>query len=64
MRPVKAAESPAGGINADDVGMAEGKRCYQMMQAHLSAATVSDANQQKIDTSDATRHFVPWLTGR
>jgi hypothetical protein len=54
----------AGPVIKGDVGMAEGKRCYQMMQAHLSAATVSDANQQNLDTSDATRHFVPWLTGR
>lgn len=50
----------AGPVIKGDVGMAEGKRCYQMMQAHLSAATMSDANQQKIEVS----HSVEWLTGR
>jgi hypothetical protein len=50
----------AGPIIKGDVGAAEGKRCYQMFQAHLNAASVTDSNQRKINAN----HVVSWLAGR
>lgn len=50
----------AGPIIKGDVGAAEGKRCYQMFQAHLTAASVTDSNQRKIHAN----HVVSWLAGR
>lgn len=50
----------AGPVIKGDAGMAEGKRCYQMFQAHLSQAQLSDTNQRRIQPA----HSVTWLAGR
>lgn len=50
----------AGPIIKGDVGAAEGKRCYQMFQAHFVEATQSDAVQREIKPT----HIVPWMAGR
>lgn len=50
----------AGPIIKGDVGAAEGKRCYQMFQAHLSAAILGDTDQRGVQLT----HVVPWLAGR
>lgn len=50
----------AGPIIKGEAGRAEGKRCAQMMQAYMSQARVSDANQNYKPAD----HQVAWLTGR
>lgn len=50
----------AGPIMKGDAGRAEGKRCYQMLQALLTQTIPSDANQRSIKPV----HSVPWLVGR
>ena len=50
----------AGPIIKGEAGRAEGKRCAQMMQAYISQARVSDANQNYKPVD----HQVTWLTGR
>ncbi|MBU0593360.1 MAG: hypothetical protein KKH74_06430 [Gammaproteobacteria bacterium] len=50
----------AGPILKGDVGAAESKRCAGMMQAYLSQASESDANQRLVKP----QHNVGWITGR
>ena len=50
----------AGPIIKGDQGAAEAKRCMAMMQAYLSKAIESDANQRKAMPS----HIVGWMSGR
>ena len=50
----------AGPILKGDVGAAEAKRCTQMMQAYLSQAETSDANQRNIKPNQ----IVGWMAGR
>ena len=50
----------AGPVMKGDVGAAEGKRCYQMFQAHLIKATTSDGVQRDIKP----QQVVPWIAGR
>lgn len=50
----------AGPIIKGDAGAAEGKRCYQMFQAHFVEATSSDAIQREVKP----RHIVPWMAAR
>ena len=50
----------AGPIIKGDAGATEAKRCLAMMNAYLSEARTSDANQQKQSVS----HYVPWLSVR
>lgn len=50
----------AGPIIKGDQGAAEGKRCYQMFQAHFVEATQSDAVQRQIKP----QHIVTWMAGR
>ena len=50
----------AGPIIKGDVGAAEGKRCYQMFQAHFVEATQSDSVQRSIHP----QQIVPWMSGR
>ncbi|MFJ1253423.1 hypothetical protein [Cupriavidus sp. CuC1] len=50
----------AGPIIKGDAGAAEAKRCAAMMQAWLSKAVESDANQRRI----APAHTVGWISGR
>lgn len=50
----------AGPIIKGDMGAAEGKRCYQMFQAHYIEATQSDAVQRQIKPM----HVVSWMAGR
>jgi len=50
----------AGPVIKGDAGMAEGKRCYQMFQAHLAQAQLSDTNQRRIQPA----HVVTWISGR
>lgn len=50
----------AGPIMKGDVGMAEGKRCYQMLQVLLTQATSIDTNQRQVKPVQV----VPWLAGR
>ena len=50
----------AGVILKGDVGAAEAKRCYQMFQIGFTRATVSDANQRRVDIKLST----PWMAGR
>jgi hypothetical protein len=50
----------AGPVIKGDAGAAEGKRCYQMFQAHLVEATQSDAVQRQTKP----KQVVPWLAGR
>ena len=50
----------AGPIIKGDAGAAEGKRCYQMFQAHYVEATQSDAVQRSIKPTQV----VPWINGR
>lgn len=50
----------AGPILKGDVGAAESKRCAAMMQAFLSKATASDANQRKAEVD----HSPAWIAGR
>lgn len=50
----------AGPIIKGDVGAAEAKRCAAMMQAFLSKAIVSDANQRKAEIN----HSPTWIQRR
>lgn len=50
----------AGPVIKGDVGAAEGKRCYQMFQGHLSAAVGSDSVQRH----GMPTHTAPWISGR
>lgn len=50
----------AGPIIKGDTGAAEGKRCAQMMQAYLSQAKASDANQRRVPPT----HTPAWLEAR
>jgi hypothetical protein len=50
----------AGPMLKGDVGAAEAKRCAGMMQAYLSRATVTDANQRSISPAATA----PWIAGR
>lgn len=50
----------AGPIIKGDAGAAEGKRCYQMFQAHYVEATQSDAMQRNVKPTQV----VPWINGR
>lgn len=50
----------AGPVIKGDVGAAEGKRCYQMFQAHFVEATQSDAVQRQTKP----QMVVPWIAGR
>lgn len=50
----------AGPLIKGDAGAAEGKRCYQMFQAHFVEATQSDAVRREIKPT----HIVPWMAGR
>lgn len=50
----------AGPLIKGDVGASEGKRCYQMFQAHYVEATQSDAVQRSIHP----QQIVPWMSGR
>ncbi len=50
----------AGPVIKGDAGAAEGKRCYQMFQAHYVEATQSDAVQRKVNP----QQVVPWMAGR
>lgn len=50
----------AGPIIKGDAGAAEAKRCATMMQAWLTKALESDANQRRINVQQIT----PWVSGR
>lgn len=50
----------AGPIIKGDAGAAEAKRCASMMQAYLSKAMESDANQRRVQPT----HIVGWMAGR
>lgn len=50
----------AGPVIKGDSGAAEGKRCYQMFQAHFVEATQSDAVQRQTKPNQV----VPWIAGR
>lgn len=50
----------AGPIIKGDAGAAEAKRCAGMVQAYLSKAIESDANQRKAKPGQV----VPWVSGR
>jgi len=50
----------AGPMLKGDAGAAEAKRCTAMMQAYLSKAAVSDAQQRRINP----QHNVGWIAGR
>ena len=50
----------AGPIIKGDQGMAEAKRCIEMMQGYLSSAKQADNLQRDI----TIEHIVPWTSGR
>lgn len=50
----------AGPVLKGDAGSAEAKRCIAMMQAYLSKAATSDANQRKANLT----HSPAWIAGR
>ena len=50
----------AGPVIKGDAGAAESKRCAAMMQAYLSKAAVSDANQRR----EPPKQVVSWLAAR
>ena len=50
----------AGPLLKGDVGAAESKRCVSAMQAYLSQAMVSDANQRKTKPT----HMPAWMRAR
>ena len=50
----------AGPIIKGDQGMAEAKRCTQMMMGYLSSAKQSDNLHRDI----TVEHIVPWTAGR
>ena len=50
----------AGPIIKGDQGMAESKRCTQMMMGYLSSAKQSDNLHRDI----TVEHIVPWTSGR
>ena len=50
----------AGPLLKGDVGIAEGKRCYEMFQAHIIPALNNDSD----DRLTRVNHVVPWMVGR